>query len=246
MVENRKNFKIKYYPSQSTNLAKRYVLEGIGHLIMSDLGQEWLEWDEIKFTFQNKCCYCGESERNDKKLTQEHLIMIKNNGLHHIGNVVPACGQCNSRRKSKPWEDFLRDNCNGDEDVFNERLGRIQKHINDHGYDKALEHKLVENLDGFMSVFPELLEQNIKGWLNAWTETMINKTQKGNLDLQIEVINNSFDRVGTVIGGYHQNQPIQTEFKEILQGSEEDEQVSNAKHFVEMVVESYDTCSKLK
>lgn len=243
--KNRKSFKIKYYPSQSTNLAKRYVLEGIGHLIMSELGQEWPEWDEIKADFDNKCCYCGQKEEEDKKLTQEHLQMIKDNGLHHVGNVVPACGKCNSKRKKVGWKDFLRDACNGENSIYEKRLQRIEKHMKSHELDKALNHPLVENLDVFMKVFPDILEQNLKNWLSSWTDRVISKNPRGNLNLEVEVINDTYEKVGTVRGGYQENQPISTRFESTIDGFEEDEQVIKAKSFVEMIVESYATDSEL-
>ncbi|HDR7429033.1 TPA: hypothetical protein QCX20_002383 [Bacillus toyonensis] len=245
-VKNRKNFKIKYYPSQVTNLAKRHVLEGIGHLIMYDLGQEWPEWDEIKEAFGNKCCYCEQKEEEGKKLTQEHLQMIKDNGLHHVGNVVPACGECNSKRKKIGWEEFLKDTCNDERHIYQKRLKRIKNHMKKHEFDKALKHPLAENLDVFMTVFPDFLEQNLKSWLNSWTDPVISKTPRGNLSLEVEVMDKTSGKVGTVKGGYKENQPIPTEFVKTIEGFEEDERVIEAKHFVEMIVESYDTASKLE
>jgi 5-methylcytosine-specific restriction endonuclease McrA len=43
------------------------------------------------------CCYCGEV----RKLTVEHIIPIKREGRHAIGNLALACGPCNSSKSSR-------------------------------------------------------------------------------------------------------------------------------------------------
>lgn len=55
-----------------------------------------------------KCIYCGTGEAR----TWDHLIPIvkasKPNGPgHQIGNLVPACKDCNSRKRNKDWREFL-------------------------------------------------------------------------------------------------------------------------------------------
>lgn len=70
-------------------------------------------WSEIKYEiFQGRCCYCGKSS---SKLQIEHLTMFNRQeyGLHHPGNTVPVCSECNKRRKDDDgtyldWEKHLR------------------------------------------------------------------------------------------------------------------------------------------
>src|SRR4030043_563192 len=70
-------------------------------------------WLEIKDkVFNERCCYCGNTPG---KLQIEHLIMFNREeyGLHHPGNVVPCCTDCNKRKKDNngkhvSWEEQLR------------------------------------------------------------------------------------------------------------------------------------------
>ena len=63
-------------------------------------------WDRIKKRFNQKCAYCG---KRDDELEMEHLIMLnrQQGGLHHPGNVVPACKECNKREKDDANERYL-------------------------------------------------------------------------------------------------------------------------------------------
>ncbi len=57
----------------------------------------------------NLCCvYCGSEAE-----TWDHLIgLVKNSQLngygHQIGNLVPCCRDCNSRKGSTEWQKFLQ------------------------------------------------------------------------------------------------------------------------------------------
>jgi 5-methylcytosine-specific restriction endonuclease McrA len=55
------------------------------------------------------CHYCGVSFRPDE-LTMDHLVPIVRGGKSTRGNVVPACRECNSKKKYLlpiEWEEFL-------------------------------------------------------------------------------------------------------------------------------------------
>jgi 5-methylcytosine-specific restriction endonuclease McrA len=55
------------------------------------------------------CHYCGESFK-PKTLTMDHLVPIVRGGKSSKGNLVPACKQCNSKKKHMlpiEWEDYL-------------------------------------------------------------------------------------------------------------------------------------------
>ena len=73
----------------------------------------------------------------------DHLIMFNREqfGLHHPGNIVPACNNCNKRSKSADnrynnWEDHLSKICesNGEGEKFLERWKKIKNHINNGSY----------------------------------------------------------------------------------------------------------------
>ena len=62
--------------------------------------QEWLEKCEL---LGNVCFYCGES----KPLTRDHNVPIVRGGTDDITNVLPACGSCNSRKRTKTAREFI-------------------------------------------------------------------------------------------------------------------------------------------
>jgi 5-methylcytosine-specific restriction endonuclease McrA len=58
---------------------------------------------------QGVCHYCGASFHPDE-LTMDHLVPIVRGGKSTRGNVVPACRECNSKKKYLlpiEWEEFL-------------------------------------------------------------------------------------------------------------------------------------------
>lgn len=56
------------------------------------------QWEAIKKTYQYRCAYCG---CKPKVLTQDHVIAVANGGKTEIGNIVPACRSCNSKKGVK-------------------------------------------------------------------------------------------------------------------------------------------------
>jgi 5-methylcytosine-specific restriction endonuclease McrA len=63
------------------------------------------DWRRLCVRYDNCCAYCGTSG----KLTQDHIIPIVRGGRHAIGNLLPACGACNSSKGSKllvEWRAF--------------------------------------------------------------------------------------------------------------------------------------------
>ena len=54
--------------------------------------------------FSSKCVYCGESDW--KKLGCDR---IDNSLPHTLDNVVCCCGECNKKRGTKPFEEFLNE-----------------------------------------------------------------------------------------------------------------------------------------
>lgn len=50
--------------------------------------------------FDNCCAYCGKND----KLTIDHFIPISKQGPDCLGNIVPACGECNSSKRDREVE----------------------------------------------------------------------------------------------------------------------------------------------
>jgi 5-methylcytosine-specific restriction endonuclease McrA len=58
---------------------------------------------------RGKCHYCGGTFPPDE-LTMDHLVPVARGGKSTPGNVVPACRDCNSRKKYLlpiEWEEYL-------------------------------------------------------------------------------------------------------------------------------------------
>jgi 5-methylcytosine-specific restriction endonuclease McrA len=60
--------------------------------------QMWRRWVE----FGHCCAYCGAGG----DLQVEHVIPISQGGEHHLGNIVPACQQCNYSKATSPVKDW--------------------------------------------------------------------------------------------------------------------------------------------
>lgn len=59
---------------------------------------------------KGKCHYCGESIP-PRQLTMDHIVPISRGGRTTKGNVVPACKECNNKKKQllpMEWEAYLK------------------------------------------------------------------------------------------------------------------------------------------
>lgn len=149
--------------SDSANTAVRAFLTKVGEYYLngtfnttSGKGKEI--WRNIKSEFENRCAYCGVSD----KLEIEHLIMFNREecGLHHPGNIVPICSNCNKSRKRKNnkyinWDEHLKQRCIDEE--YSVRKNKIQNHINKYEYPK-----LTDNEIKAIKVIANSLYDNIK------------------------------------------------------------------------------------
>lgn len=53
----------------------------------------------------SKCVYCGNTAT-----ALDHVIAVKNGGNNYPTNLVPCCTSCNSKKKDRSLNDFLKGN----------------------------------------------------------------------------------------------------------------------------------------
>jgi hypothetical protein len=107
--------------SDSANTAVRAFLTKVGeyylgHSFNTGSGKGKALWLAIRDSDFNGCCaYCGESKGN---LQIEHVLMFNRTefGLHHPGNIIPCCKECNKRERLEDksycnWDQHLTKVC---------------------------------------------------------------------------------------------------------------------------------------
>lgn len=55
------------------------------------------QWRRMVDRYRGCCHYCGDHTT----LTQDHVIPLFRGGRHSTGNIVPACGTCNSSKNDR-------------------------------------------------------------------------------------------------------------------------------------------------
>ena len=56
------------------------------------------------------CYYCN-TKVNPKDLTMDHIVPLIRGGKSTSGNIVPACKECNNRKKHmlpSEWDEYLK------------------------------------------------------------------------------------------------------------------------------------------
>lgn len=59
---------------------------------------------------EGRCYYCGKKFK-PQDLTMDHIVPIVRGGKSRKGNVVPACKECNKKKKYMlplEWEEYLK------------------------------------------------------------------------------------------------------------------------------------------
>jgi hypothetical protein len=82
--------------------------------------------EDVLDFFEGRCCYCGD-ELPASKVHGDHLIPTNKTdlGLDAWGNIVPACGPCNSTKHGKDWRDFIITRAGADARERHERMGEF-------------------------------------------------------------------------------------------------------------------------
>ncbi|MBE0427393.1 MAG: HNH endonuclease [Nitrospirae bacterium] len=157
--------------ADAANTAVRAFLTEVGEkywgkIFNTGTGSGKAIWNKIKNEiFGGCCCYCG---KRPDKLQLEYLIMFNREeyGLHHPGNIVPCCTDCNKRKKDNngrhvSWEENLRIICteSGQEGSFEQRRKNIMKHHTEGEYAYP---PLTDNENHSIRVMAESLYSSIK------------------------------------------------------------------------------------
>jgi 5-methylcytosine-specific restriction endonuclease McrA len=61
------------------------------------------EWEALCFVWSYHCAYCG-TKLPLSKLTKDHVVPISKGGANVIGNIVPACWDCNQNKGSRLYD----------------------------------------------------------------------------------------------------------------------------------------------
>jgi 5-methylcytosine-specific restriction endonuclease McrA len=154
-------------PSDSANTAVRSFLTAVGQkyyeeVFATNSGKGKVTWGEIVKNFDGVCAYCNTP---GKLIQVEHLVMFNREqcGLHHPGNCVPCCKECNTRKRDPnknylSWEKQLLEICEGKKlKAYKDRHAKISSHIQKYKYpDFSIEEK------NAIRVIAESLYENVK------------------------------------------------------------------------------------
>lgn len=55
------------------------------------------DWLRLCARHDHRCFYCGEA----KPLTMDHIVPVARGGRHSIGNLIPACRNCNAQKRTR-------------------------------------------------------------------------------------------------------------------------------------------------
>lgn len=76
--------------------AQRRRLQRIANAPVSDFTKK--QWESLKRVYRNRCAYCS---RELGKLHTDHVIPLFHRGEHSARNIVPSCGPCNMKKRTR-------------------------------------------------------------------------------------------------------------------------------------------------
>lgn len=65
------------------------------------------EWLDKLSEFNYHCAYCLVAFSDENPPTQDHMLPLVRGGTHDAGNIVPACRECNSTKRTRTPLEFL-------------------------------------------------------------------------------------------------------------------------------------------
>jgi 5-methylcytosine-specific restriction endonuclease McrA len=101
------------------NLFVRNILSRLGNESFSEK-----DWEKTKEYFSRKCVYCDA----EAELLIEHAIPINKEklGEHRLGNIVPSCKLCNSKKGGADFREFLGEKI--------DRIRKIEEYMDSRNY----------------------------------------------------------------------------------------------------------------
>lgn len=96
----------KYFQTEGGKLVRKMIDANRKYLKRTQgTGITLQQWNELLEIYNHRCVYCGIHEIVlnvlGQKLTIDHVIPLSRGGEHSIENIVPACGECNSKKGVK-------------------------------------------------------------------------------------------------------------------------------------------------
>jgi hypothetical protein len=163
-----------------TTLGEKYL----GHGFNTGSGKGKHIWTAIKDSFGNRCAYC---DQEPSRLTMEHLVSFNRSegGLHHPGNIVPCCPECNRRRKEDgrevDWRTHLADIIERHEHsvtTLRARQRKIEDHVSDFGHPNLSDDEMAAIRTIAQSTYDAVAREVKRGTDLYWAihESMINKS----------------------------------------------------------------------
>jgi 5-methylcytosine-specific restriction endonuclease McrA len=90
---NRRDYKADPLPWKNARDRRRLLVRGDPRTRQITLRH----WQRLLDSYRNACAYCSSKS----ELTVDHVIPLARGGRHAIGNIVPACRSCNSRKSAR-------------------------------------------------------------------------------------------------------------------------------------------------
>ena len=87
------------------------------------------EWHMTLAAFDQRCAYCRQPPSATNcpqygKLAQEHVVSVKRAGGYTLGNIVPACEQCNASKATRNHEEWMGER-GYDVELFRSYVGQL-------------------------------------------------------------------------------------------------------------------------
>ncbi|WP_277454085.1 HNH endonuclease signature motif containing protein [Janibacter sp. DB-40] len=138
--------------------------------VLGRLGQESFtqkDWLTVKASFGHRCVYCSSG----RQLVMDHAVPIsiriktpgnktlikKALGEHRLGNLVPACRDCNTAKGQVRYDDYLRNQPELPDTAA--RITAIEAHMARHQYEPLDEGLSDEAAQEIMELLDRMREQ---------------------------------------------------------------------------------------
>lgn len=104
LIEDKEEFKELVIESLESSREVNLNAQRRRHDKRDDFAMTDDEWVEVIRFFGNECAYCGSKD----KMTYDHFHPFSKGGDFMKGNIVPACGSCNSSKNNTPFDEWYQ------------------------------------------------------------------------------------------------------------------------------------------